>query len=213
MNYPALRENSDDVLSLIIFKQTLPITEYKIYHAIIKGLDNPNRNELDKKHLVRALLQFDIHYGCFSDMLFNFLNRNNEYEILKHISKSNTLSIYENLLDIKQQCEWTEKEKELFQYTFEYIISYYPLHIDELALQAISDKQINLFLKFYETGKLNNLFYCLMKLVKQNDYETVKYLLDRHKYNKKSYRTLWKATNKDDEDMQDLILDYYRSKW
>ena len=47
-----------------------------------------------------------------------------------------------------------------------------------------------------------------MKLVKQNDSETVEYLLDRHEYNKKSYKKLWKVTNKDDEDMQDLILSY-----
>ena len=202
-NNPGLRDNPDDVLSLLVFQQKFPFSEDKIYDAIIRGLNNPNRNQLNKKHLVRALLQFDINYNYdyILHQLWDFLHKNNEYEILKHTLKSNAIYIYNKILDIKQRRgEWIEKE--LFQYTFERIISYYPKDIDKLALQAINDKRINLFLKFYETGKLNNLFYCLRSLVKQNDCETVEYLLDRNKYNKKSYITLWKATNKDDEDME-----------
>ena len=207
---PILRENPYDVLSLLVFKQKFPVREYQIYETIIKGLNNHNRNELNKKHLIRALFQFNISYDStyIASMLWNFLYKNNEYEILKHISKSNAIYIYNKILEIKLQREWTEKEEELFEYAFQCIISYYPKNIGELALQSINDRQINLFLKFYETSKLNNLFYCLMKLVKQNDSETVEYLLDRHEYNKKSYKKLWKVTNKDDEDMQDLILSY-----
>jgi len=209
-NNPILRENHYDVLSLLIFEQKFPVSVHRIYDVIIKGLNNSNRNELNKKHLVRALFQFDIsyNYDYILYMLWNFLYKNNEYEILKHISKSNAIYIYNKILEIKQRREWTEKEEELFEYAFQCIISYYPKKIDELALQAINDRQINLFLKFYETSKLNNLFYCLMKLVKQNDCETVEYLLDRREYNKKSYKKLRKATNKDDKDMQDLILSY-----
>lgn len=208
INYPQLKNNPNDILSLLVFKQTLSITQYQIYDAIIKGLNN--HNELNKTHLVRALLQFDINYNYDYILykLWDFLHKNNEYEILKHILKSNAIYIYNMILEIKQRRKWTEKEEELFQYNFECIISYYPKDIDKLSLEAIYQREINLFLKFYETGKLNNLFYCLMKLVKQNDCETVEYLLDRNEYNKKSYKTLWKATNKDDQDMQDLILSY-----
>lgn len=210
-NNSVLQENLDDVLSLIIFKQKFPITGHNVYHTIIKGLDNHNRNEVDKKYLIRALLQFEVSYydTYVANMLWNFLHRNNEYEILEHISKSNVIFIYTKMLEVNQQRELTEREQEFFQYLLRCIISYHPLCIDKLTLQAVNDRKINLFLKFYETGKLNNLFYCLMKLVKQNDYETVEYLLDRNEYNKKSYKMLWKATNKDDEDMQDLILSYY----
>lgn len=207
---PILRDNPNDVLSLLVFKQKFPVNDNNIYHAIIKGLNNHNRNEANKKHLVRALLQFNICY--YSDYtareLCNYLFNNNEYEILKHVSKSNAIYIYTKLLEIKQKREWVEREEEVFQYTFDCIITHYPKNIDKLALQAVEKRQINLFLKFYNTDKLNNLFYCLIKLVKQNNYEIVEYLLDRHEYNKKSYKKLWKATNKDDEDMQDLILSY-----
>ena len=208
MSNSVLRENIYDVLSSLVFKQRFPVREYEIYDAIIKGLNNPNRNESNKKHLIRALLQFDIcYYDTYTArMLYDFLLKNDEYEILKHISKSNAIFIYTKILEIKQQREWTEREEELFQYAFECIISYYSKYTDKLALQAVNDGQTNLFLKFYETGKLSNLFYCLIKLVKKDDYETVEYLLDKHKYSKKEYKILWKATNADDEDMQNLIL-------
>lgn len=209
-NNSALRENLDDVLSLIVFKQKFPVMEHNVYHTIIKGLDNPNRNEPDKKYLIRALLQFDISYNDthVDNMLWNFLHKNNEYEILEHISKSNSIFIYSKMLEINQQLEWTEREEEFFQYVLECIISYYPSCINKFALQAIHSGQTNIFLKIYNTNKLSNLFKCLMKLVKKNDYETVEYLLGRHTYNKKTYKMLWKATNKDDIDMQDLILSY-----
>ena len=211
-NNSALRENPDDVLSLIVFKQKFPLMGHTLCHTIIKGFNNPNSNDADNKYIIRALLQIEVSYNdtYISYMLWNFLHRNNEYEILEHISKSNTTFIYTKMLEVNQQREWTEREEKFFQYLIGCITSYHPLFINKFALQAINDRQINIFLKFYNTNKLSNLFKCLIKLVKQNDYETVEYLLDRNTYTKKSYKTLWKATNKDDEDMQDLILSYYQ---
>src|SRR5438045_998044 len=150
MNNPILKDNTKDVLSLLVFKQRFPFGSYEIYNAIIVGLDNPNRYEANKKHLIRALLQFDIcyNYDYSISKLFEFLFKNNEYEILNHISKSNAIFIYTKMLEIKEKREWTEREEEFFQYVFECIITYYSKDIGKFALEAIKDGQINLFLKF-----------------------------------------------------------------
>ena len=117
-------------------------------------------------------------------------------------------------MKIKQERELSEKEEEIFEYIFNCIIIYKSASIDKLALEAINEKQINVFLKFYNKNKLFNLLYCLIKLIKKDDYETVEYLLDRHPYNKKSYKILWKATNSNaDEDMQNLILGHRHEQY
>lgn len=205
---PSLKENQNDVLSLLVFKQRFPVGHHDVYETIIKGLDNPNHNEKNKKYLIRALLQFDI---CYYDeytarKLWNFLFKNEEFEILKHVSKMNAVFIYKKMIEIRKKRDLIKSEEEFFQHVFDCIIKYPSSQINKLALQEIEDRNIDLFLKFYNSNKLSNLIYCLIKLIKQNDYETVEYLLDRNIYNKKNYKRLWKATNTESEDMQNLIL-------
>jgi len=206
MDNPILKHQRNDILALCIFKQKFDINEFRICEAIM--------GKYNEKYLLRSLLQFNILYNdkYIHDRLYYLLIDNNEHEIIKHILNLNNMSFYEKILYYKKhdQINWNDDKEYIFQYVFEFIISHQSVkEIDKLALKAVKNRQIDLFLKIYHTNIMKNLFSCLIKLVEQNNYEIVKYLLDENKYNDTRYYKLWKATNKDDQKMQDLIL-YHR---
>lgn len=211
---PSLRENFSDVLSLIIFKQKVDVKDTTLFGTIISGLYQYPHTNKDRRHLVRSLLCFDISYNeHIFQQLSDYLFLHDEYEILKHVSKSNSIFLYNEVLSRSSNRELTEKEEEFFEYLFnECIIFKSQGVISRLALDAAEDKRIDLFLKFYKLCDLRNLVECMAVFVKQNDLATIGLLLEKQKFNNKTYTLLWEASNTGDRNMQDLIKSHCYSK-